>query len=59
MNGVKKCALQIEKEAEEEKKRIREKIFWAKQQALAAEMAAQADSGVKRWVILSSYQFCV
>ncbi|EED96218.1 predicted protein [Thalassiosira pseudonana CCMP1335] len=37
-----------EKEAEEEKKRIREKIFWAKQQALAAEMAAQADSGVKR-----------
>eukprot|EP00970_Alexandrium_tamarense_P000355 scaffold41_cov177-Alexandrium_tamarense.AAC.1 len=33
-----------EKEAEEEKKRIREKIFWAKQQALAAEMAAQADS---------------
>jgi hypothetical protein len=48
-----------EKEAEEEKKRIREKIFWAKQQALAAEMAAQADSGVKRWVLLSSYRFCV
>ncbi|KAL3791899.1 hypothetical protein HJC23_010759 [Cyclotella cryptica] len=35
-------------EVEKEKKRVREEIFWAKQRALAAEMTAKADAGLKR-----------
>jgi len=40
-----------DEEAEEEKKRVRDEIFWAKQRALAAEMSAKSDAGLKRLVL--------
>lgn len=36
-----------EEDEKDAKKRIRDKIFWAKQQALAAEMSAKSDAGLK------------
>ena len=38
------------KDADAKRKSINEKIFWAKQQALAAEMSTKADSSVKKEV---------
>lgn len=47
MMGTNNADDAMEEEGGDAKKNIRDEIFWAKQRALAAEMAAKSDAGVK------------